>query len=50
MPTIRQLLDYSQAALASYALDLLPGIDNVSSYTRQRVGMAAAQATKFNTV
>ncbi len=48
MTTIKQLLNYSQTALAAYATGLEPLLNNTQRYNAPGVGMATAQATQFD--
>lgn len=48
MPSASQLFDYSQAALASYAIGLQAGLNNVAAYTTDKVNMSASQAARIN--
>ena len=48
MPTIQQLTDYSQTALGAYAVGLVAEANNAGKYKNEKVGMADAQAIKFD--
>lgn len=46
MPTISEYFKYAETALAAYAVNLLPGIDNEAEL--KKAGMPTAEATKFD--
>ena len=48
MATNQQLSEYSQTALAAYAVDLIAGVSNTGLYKDPKVGMSTAQATAFD--
>ena len=48
MPTAQQLSTYSETALASYAVGLVPDRDNTAAYLADKVRMVQPQATKFD--
>jgi hypothetical protein len=48
MPTIQQISIYAQTAVASYATNLIPLINNTANFKATNTGMADAQAIAFD--